>query len=185
MRADAQKNRERIVKAARELFGRYGLAVSMEEIARDADIGMGTLYRHFPDKKALFEAVVLDRLEASILEAREKLHSPDAGEAFFSYMSRLVQEAAKRKDLLDALTRSDIDVQSLTADVSRRLQKAIAKLLRAAQRTGSVRKDVDVEEIMIVLASACRAISLSGVGEERRLKVWHILSDGLRESSRR
>jgi AcrR family transcriptional regulator len=180
MRADARRNRERIVQAARELFAVKGLAVSIDQIADHAKVGVGTLYRHFPDKNALFEAIVLDRLEASVEDARVAAGLKEPGEAFFACLARLVDEAATRKDLLDALVSSDVDVQFVTAEVSGQLRDAIAQLLLSAQRAGAVRNDISIDEVMIVLGGACFSFGLHGSDEEERRKVWGVMSDGLR-----
>jgi AcrR family transcriptional regulator len=154
--------------------------VSIDQVAAHAAVGVGTLYRHFPDKNALFEAVVLDLLEASVAEACALTSSDDPGEAFFVYLAKLVDEAAARKDFLDALVSNDVDVQSVTSDVSGRLRDAIAQLLLSAQRAGAVRGDIGIAEVMVVLGGACFSLDLHGSDPMERRKVWSIMSDGLR-----
>jgi AcrR family transcriptional regulator len=184
MRADARRNRETIVAVARELFATKGLAVSIDEVALHANVGVGTLYRHFPNKNALFEAVVLDRLEASIGAAIAMTDDGDPGKAFFDYLADLIDQAMKRKDLLDTLTANNIDIHSLTSSASERLRAAIRKLLLRAQHAGAVRVDVGIAEVMILLGSACISLSSQNSGDAQRRKIWRVLSDGLRSGPR-
>jgi len=91
MRADAERNKKLIVQAAREVFATAGLAASIDEIAERAGVGTGTLYRHFPTKEALFEAIVIGRVEDLVEEARRLIASNDPKTAFFQLLSQLVQ----------------------------------------------------------------------------------------------
>ena len=95
LRADARRNRDRVLEAARAAFGAEGSDVSLDEIARRAGVGAGTVYRHFATKEALFEAVVFDRIGELVEEARALSDDPDPGRAFSSFVERLAREGAE------------------------------------------------------------------------------------------
>ena len=97
LRADARRNRDRVLEAALAAFGTEGSDVSLDEIARRAGVGAGTVYRHFPTKEALFEAVVFDRIGELVEEARALLDDPDPGRAFSSFAERLACEGALKR----------------------------------------------------------------------------------------
>src|SRR4029453_6912389 len=98
VRADARRNRARLLQVAAEAFATGGLGVPLDEIARRAGVGPGTLYPHFPAKEALFAAVVHDRLRNLVDAARALRHAGDAGAALFEFVDLLVVEAAPKKD---------------------------------------------------------------------------------------
>src|ERR1044071_4792741 len=99
MRADAARNREKVLVAARELFAEKGFDVPLDEIAGHAGVGPGTVYRHFPTKQALFQAVTETRVAAMIASAAEP--AADAGAALFAFLGRMADEAAAKRDLSD------------------------------------------------------------------------------------
>src|SRR3954454_14195352 len=113
MRADARRNRQRILDAATAVFAAHGADVPIDVIACEAGVGPGTLYRHFPTKEALFEAVMLARFEQLTTEARALLDAAEPGPAFLGYVEALVVRAADRHDLVDALRQAGIDMQSV------------------------------------------------------------------------
>ncbi len=88
MRADALKNRERILEAAETTFASLGLSVPIDVVAQRAGVGVGTLYRHFPTKEALFEAIVTTRLEDLLDETKTRCDASDPGDAFFVFLRR-------------------------------------------------------------------------------------------------
>src|SRR5215470_6334470 len=106
MRADARRNRQRVLAAAATAFAAHGADVPIDVIAQQAGVGPGTVYRHFPTKEALFEAVMLDRFAQITAEARARLDAPDPVQGFFAFLERLVLQAADRHDVVDALTRA-------------------------------------------------------------------------------
>src|ERR1700722_8679746 len=95
LRADARRNRERVLEAARAAFGAEGSDVSLDEIARRAGVGPGTVYRHFATKEALFEAVIFDRIGELVEEARALSDDPDPGRAFSSFAEHLGRESTR------------------------------------------------------------------------------------------
>src|SRR2546421_5423662 len=99
LRADAARNREKVLQAAREAFAESGYGITLDEIAARAGVGPGTVYRHFPAKEALFEAVVTARLTDLVRDARDRARADDPGEAFFGFLGRLAGEAAAQRGL--------------------------------------------------------------------------------------
>src|SRR5262249_24442909 len=128
MRADARRNRQRVLDAAAAVFAAHGADVPVDVIAREGGVGPGTLYRHFPNKDALFEAVILERFAPLTAEARALLSAPDPGQAFLGYIERIIVQATDRHDLVDALTRAGFDIQSVKSQVGTDLRDAIDRL---------------------------------------------------------
>jgi AcrR family transcriptional regulator len=180
MRADGVRNKKLIVQAARELFATAGLAASIDEIARRAGVGTGTLYRHFPTKEALFEAIVIGRVEELVGEAHRLIAVNDPEVAFFKLLSQLIHHSDGRKDLMDALNKQSFDLQKAVPELLAEMWKAIGQLLKQAQRVGAVRPDVQLSHVKALLSVACAAIEEQGGGEECERVVWNVISDGLR-----
>ena len=176
LRADAQRNRERILVAAEAVIATEGIAVPVDAVAREAGLGVGTLYRHFPTKEALLAAIYVSRIERLVDDARSKADAANAGEALHDFLARIVEVAADKKDLGDALTRAGIDVESTCRD---ELMAAVGVLLDRAQRDGTVRADVGMPELVGLVGGTCMAADrLSGSCSRERLLA--IVWDGLR-----
>src|SRR3954453_10516153 len=92
LRADAQRNRQRVLDAARDAFAEVGFAVPLDDIAARAGVGPGTVYRHFPTKEALFQAVITARVTDLVTTARQHAEAPDPGAAFFAFLTHLGAE---------------------------------------------------------------------------------------------
>jgi AcrR family transcriptional regulator len=180
LRADARRNRARVLEIAQEVFASEGLSVPIDEIARRAGVGVGTVYRHFPTKEALFEAVILRRLERLVEEARSLSDAGDAGEAFFTFLSRMVKEGMAKKDLLDALGGAGFDVRAATPIITQDLRRAIDRLLTRAQQAGAVRDDVRIADLMALFAGTSLAIRHYPGDPDLPGRMMAILSDGLR-----
>lgn len=180
LRADARRNRDRLLQVAREAFAAEGLSVSLDEIARRAGVGPGTLYRHFPTKEALFEAVVYERLRPLLDEARALRCADDPGAALFTIIDRLVSDAAEKADLIDAIARAGVEVQTTVAATAADLRREIGHLLARAQDGGAVRSDIGTADLMAVLSGVLLALrhrANEGADPQRTLA---ILRDGLR-----
>jgi AcrR family transcriptional regulator len=180
LRADARRNRERILEAARAAFGAEGSDVSLDEIARRAGVGAGTVYRHFPTKEALFEAVVFDRMAQLAATARELLADPDPRHAFSTFIETLAREGALKRDLIEALSRDGINLQLGDAPVLVALIDVLAELLRRAQRAGAVRKDIGVDDVVAVLMGTAYAICHGRADDGGTDRLLAIMYDGLR-----
>lgn len=175
LRADARRNRARVLDIAEQAFAERGLAVSMDEIARLAGVGVGTIYRHFPNKDELFGAIVVDRLRRLVDEARGLDRAEDAGEAFFGFFTHVVEEALLNKALYEALSEA-AGMESVIGELGKQLVAAQGVLLARAQRAGAIRKDVEVGDLK-ALVSGCLAMETQGRVSGRMIA---IVRDGLR-----
>jgi AcrR family transcriptional regulator len=181
LRADAARNRARVLETAYETFAAEGLSVPIDDIARRAGVGAGTIYRHFPTKEDLFRAVVESRLRRIIAEGRALLDEPGPGEALFAFLRSMVLDwGATDQGLVDALAGLGIDVESIAPDAEDAFLGLLGELLAAAQRAGAVRPDVDVPEIKALMVG-CQA--MQGYDQARAERVTGVVIDGLRPSS--
>lgn len=153
LRADARRNRARIVEAAQQAFGTEGLSVPLDEIARRAGVGAGTVYRHFPTKESLFEEIVLDRVRGMVARVREEGKANDPGPAFYRVLTELVEQNALKKDLTDALAGAGIDVMGPLSKARHGMHEALGILLQRAQTAGAVRSDVNTDDLTILLSA--------------------------------
>jgi AcrR family transcriptional regulator len=177
-RADARRNRARVLEAAREAFEAEGLAVNVDVIARRAGVGVGTVYRHFPTKELLFEAIVLTSLETFVEEARALADADDPGEALYDFLERTVDESETSMAIKDALAGACFDVTASGAGAIRDLEQAVGHLLERAQQAGTARTDIAIDELFALL-SACHATRPQGGAISRRHLV-RVICDGLR-----
>jgi AcrR family transcriptional regulator len=170
-RRHAARNREKVLRAAREVFAESGYGVPLDEIAVRAGVGPGTVYRHFPAKEALFEAVVTARVEDLVADARARAGGADPGEAFFGYLARMAAESAAKRDLPDAI--------SIAGSLRDDLNAALDVLLRQAQQAGAVRADVRTADLMVLLRGMFASLA-GNTDPSLREIVFAVLTDGLR-----
>ena len=179
LRADAERNRQKVLEVAHQVFASEGLAVPIDEIARRAGLGVGTLYRHFPTKEALFEAIVVGRMEALLEEARAGSTAADPGEAFFGFLTRMVEEGAAKKDFLTALAGTGADLERIAA-IKQRMKRAVAVLVKRAQDAGSLRTDVGAGDVLTLVMGSVGAADRHGAGPAERKRLLGVIFDGLR-----
>jgi AcrR family transcriptional regulator len=173
LRADAARNRENVLRAARDAFAEHGYGVPLDEIAARAGVGPGTVYRHFPTKDALFEAVVTARVQDLVADARARADASDPGDAFFGFLARVAAESAAKRDLPDAI--------SIAGSLREDLNAALDVLLRRAQQAEAVRADVRIPDLIVLLKGLFA--SLADISDPaRRDLVFAVLADGLRPS---
>jgi AcrR family transcriptional regulator len=175
LRADAQRNRDKVLRAAQDAFAASGYGVPLDEIAAMAGVGAGTVYRHFPSKEELFEAVVTARLGDLIAAARGLASDPDPGQAFFGFLGRFRQEAAAKRDLPDAI--------AIPGSLQDELHAALDVLLRRAQQAGAVRADVTMPDLLMLLKGLMRSLQdvpPGAAGDAQRDRVIAVVMDGLR-----
>lgn len=181
LRADARRNRERVLRTAQRLFATEGLGVSLDEIARRAGVGPGTVHRHFPAKESLYLAVAIDEIRRLVAEA-EALAVGDDPEAIFALLSRMMANGAENVAVKSALVAAEFDLRTAAPDVAADLTGHVAGLLARAHAAGTVREDVTVDEVMALVAGAFAAIRHAGA-ETNRARSAHIarlILDGLR-----
>jgi AcrR family transcriptional regulator len=183
MRADARRNRERILDAATELFVEQGVDVPLDAIARRADVGIATLYRRFPERDALVSAVALEAF-TSVHRHAEGVVGAGGGSIlrrFFLGIAEL-RVGVLMASLLPAISELAVDAELEAAFED--MEQAIAALTAAAQAAGELREDVSADDLMLLLAMITRP--LEGVPEEYTEaitpRLLHLVIEGLRPS---
>ncbi|MGH9047225.1 MAG: TetR/AcrR family transcriptional regulator [Acidimicrobiales bacterium] len=182
MRADALKNRQRILEAAAEVFAAQGVAVPIDLVAERAGVGVGTLYRHFPTKEALFEAIVTIKVADLALATQQAARDEDPGRSLFGFIGLLAAEAADKQDLFDALDGAGVDVKMRCAGTIEQLEAGIDHLLARAAAAGAVRDDVGADDVIGVVIGTCHSARRMGGGPETMERLLGIFCEGLRAS---
>ena len=176
MRADARRNYERILTVARQAFLDHGADASLDEIARRAEVGAGTLYRHFPNRSALLDAVYRDYIQGISDKADELSAALPPGEAFTEWVRYLAGSMCRNHGLKDATLAENLD---LTA--CRELyHKAGASLLTAAQEVGAVRPGIDLNDVFKFVHAATLGSENSPNPQAQIDRLLPIVFDGLR-----
>lgn len=184
MRADALRNRDRVLAAAETVLARDGLEAPMRAIARQAGVGVGTIYRQYPTKEALYQAIMADRMQRLAAQADALADAADAGEAFFAFFTSIVEDATTKKIFADALEEAGVDAKAAEPDAAHEVLRAIEKLLTQAQQAGSVREDAGLPELLGLLAGACLAAKQQHWDEPLRTRTLRIIFDGLKAAPR-
>jgi AcrR family transcriptional regulator len=175
-RADARRNYDKVLAAAREAFAEGGESTALEEIARRAGVGIGTLYRHFPNRQALLEALYVDEVEEVCRSAAE-LEGADPWEALNGWLERFIAYLATKRALASELL-NYLDHDAQLFKVSRAaLFDAGAPLLQRAQEAGVVRPDVSIGEVMQMVIGIAKIPAGDPTQTEHILRV---ALDGLR-----
>ena len=180
-RADAARNRQRLIKAARACFAKTGAATTLEEIARAADVGIGTLYRHFPTREALVEQVYRDALDGLAADAERLAKAHPPLKALREWLLLFVDYIATKKlmaDLLATLTGSAATLHTATGP---RLETAIGGLMKRAAANGDIRQDVEPFDLLRAIAGLAYASAATG-WEARARKMVDILLAGLQRT---
>jgi AcrR family transcriptional regulator len=176
LRADARRNRERILEAARYACAEHGTSVQIDDVARAAGVGVGTVYRHFPTKDALIEALVAEKFRITAENIREALDIEDPWEAFAEGLRRNAEVMAADAGLRDALVR--IGPDAVHAGGARAELEALAlRLVERAQAAGELREDITVQDISALMTGLCASMGHPELDWRRHLE---LLLDGLR-----
>ena len=178
-RADAVRNRERVLDAAKVVFNAGGPEASLEAVAKRAGVGIGTLYRHFPTREALFEAVYRREVQ-QLGELSDQLRN-DASpvDALRRWLRSNVELVATKKGMLAALALVAYNSSELYADTFSRLTKAAGTLLSRAVEAGEVRSDVSPEDLLRALIGMCYMHDTPG-WQDSVMRLLDIFVDGLR-----
>jgi len=175
-RADARRNYEKVLTAAREAFAEGGDSTALEEIARRAGVGIGTLYRHFPNRQALLEALYVNGVEEVCRSAAE-LDGTDPWEALNTWFERLMGYLATKQALANELLKY-VDTNAALFRVCRTsLYEAGEPLLKRAQEAGVVRQDVEFPEVMQMVIGIAK---IPAAGPRQVEHIARIALDGLR-----
>jgi len=185
VRQDAQRNRESVLAAAREVYAEQGVEAPLDVIARRAGVGNATLYRRFPDRAALIEAVFHDRLMATIEAGEEARRADDAWAGLQGYLERVFAGLAADRGTTDLMTTGIEGVPTLEA-LHAHNAETFRGLLDRCVREGTVRADLSVEDLLFALAVLGRAVPAAEAvapGSWRRLLA--LFADGLRSEGAR
>ncbi|HEY8302126.1 MAG TPA: TetR/AcrR family transcriptional regulator [Jatrophihabitans sp.] len=178
-RKDAARNREALLAAASEVYAERGVEASLEEIARRAGVGIGTLYRHFPNRDALNEAVYRREVD-SLCDGVDTLLAENAPvDALAQWMRRFASYVARKRGMAMALKSALGPDNELFSHSHRRIREALATLVDAAVATGEIRSDVDHEDLLRAMSGICMATDSPGWAE-RTGRLVDLLVDGLR-----
>ncbi|RYH13454.1 MAG: TetR/AcrR family transcriptional regulator [Alphaproteobacteria bacterium] len=171
-RADARRNYDALIKAARGAFAELGADAPLEEIARRAEVGIATLYRNFPTREVLIESVYLEEVEA-VCEAAAEVAGLEPWTALTTWLDRLVDYVGTKRALIDALNRESSALQGCRVG----LVQAGGPLLARAQEAGLVRDDIGITEVMQIVSGIS---GVSFASPDMRKKVLGVALDGLR-----
>jgi AcrR family transcriptional regulator len=179
MRSDARRNRERVLAAAEDVFSKMGLRAQVEEVARRAGVGVGTVCRHFPTKQALIEAVLEAMYESLLDEARRALEQPDPGVAFHTFVHALSEFQARHRALAEHM--AEIDLSESAQSVRDSLRVAIDELVTRAQDAGAIRSDIGSADVALLFSGVAHATALAGdLQPVLRRRYVALILDGLR-----
>lgn len=176
-RADARRNRTRILTAAEEVFAEHGPSGSTEEVARRAGVAIGTLFRHFPTKQALLQAIMKELLDRLHREADRLAGDGDPRTALFTFFTDLVAQAAAKRTVVDLLADAGTDVPVDGPVLA--LSDAIGSMLDRAKRVHAVRDDVTAADVTALLISTAQGALRAGWTPEVQRRVLRIVFDGL------
>ena len=177
-RADAQRKMSSLLLAAVEVFKESGVDAPVREIAERAGVGIGTVYRHFPQRSDLIKAVFQSRVDACADAASELAGQYEPGDALARWMQRYVDFIATKRGLAAALHSGDPAYSALPGLFNTRLLPALKTLLEAAVAAGAVRSGIDAEELLHAVANLCRVSHEEEPAYARRMVA--LLVDGLR-----
>lgn len=166
LRSDARRNRKRLLEVAREIFAEEGPEASLEEIARCAGVGIGTLYRHFPTRFDLVEAMYAEQMEELISLATRLAQSEPPGEAFLTWLRAEAEHMVVYRPLKIFLMDNPRGKEPASLEWKERLFKATGSLLEAAQRVGAVRPKITAQEVLHLVHGVI--IAAEGSNDARR-----------------
>jgi AcrR family transcriptional regulator len=179
LRADAQRNRDKLLTVAVAAFAERGTDASLEDIARQAGVGIGTLYRHFPTRDALMEAVYRHQVELLCDAADELVATKDADEALEAWMERFVQHVATKRGMAMALKSVIGKDSELFAYCHGRIRSSVQLVLNNAVEAGAIRDDVEAADLLKALSGICLVSDQPGWQDQAR-RLVSLLHDGLR-----
>jgi AcrR family transcriptional regulator len=177
MRADAHRNYERLVAAARQVFAEHGGGASMEAIAKEAGVGVGTLYRHFPKRIDIVEAVYREDVDELVAVARDLAAERGPWDALTGWLEAFVRYAIGKRTFLSELHEAFEKNPQLRIASRERIEAALSAVLIPAQEAGDVRTDLDGSDVMQLIGSMCMSATLTADQSARLLVV---IQDGLR-----
>jgi AcrR family transcriptional regulator len=181
MRADARRNRDLLLAAALAAFTEHGADdVSLEEIARRAGVGIGTLYRHFPTRQDLLESVYRDQVEALCALAAGLLDAPSPSDALATWLRAMLAFSTTKRSLVTTMLATMDQTSEIFSACSTVIRQSVESLLARAQEAGQVRPDVDAGDIMRLSHAITVATERSPAPPEQAERLLGLMLDGLR-----
>ena len=171
-RADAQRNRERLLAAAREVFADRGVGAPLDEVARRAGVGNATMYRHFADRRELALAVYADEVDALCERGADLLGAADPGAALFDWLGAFVDHVSSKRDLAELGTADQ--PSSRYAQWHEAMHRTAANLVDRARQAGAVRPDLDAADLLVLVAG----IALTGTTADRTRRLLTLIRHG-------
>ncbi|YBV97863.1 TetR/AcrR family transcriptional regulator [Phyllobacteriaceae bacterium JZ32] len=179
LRADARRNRDKLLDVARTAFAEHGVDTSLEDIARRAGVGIGTLYRHFPTREHLVEVIYRREVEALCAAADDLARDYPPDIALAEWMQRFVDYIATKRGLASSLRILLTANCELFSDVSGMITQALRRLVEAAVADGSIRDDVESSDVLLALSGIYSAPDTPD-WRDRSRRLVSLLMDGLR-----
>ena len=177
MRADARRNYERLLAAAREVFAAEGDGASMEAVARKAEVGVGTLYRHFPKRIDLVEAVYTTDVDELVGAADESIATLEPWPSVVAFLEAFVRYAQSKRTFLNELREAFEAHPDLKLKSRDRIDEATERVIRRAQNAGVVRSDVDGADVTQLLGPMCTSPTIT---REQTARLLPMILEGLR-----
>ncbi|MFS8112982.1 helix-turn-helix domain containing protein [Rhizobium jaguaris] len=178
VRADAQRNLDGLLQSAMTVFAASGVDAPVREIAKQAGVGVGTVYRHFPQRSDLIKAVFRREIDACADAASVLAKEHEPGEALARWMQRYVDFLSAKRGLAAALHSGDPAYEALPTYFDKRLRPTLESLLSAAVMAGEIRSGVEPNDLLRAVASLCTSANDVGADHPRRMVA--LLVDGLR-----
>jgi AcrR family transcriptional regulator len=177
VRADARRNRARILEAAEAVFAEEGASAATDAVAARAGVAIGTVFRHFPTKPDLLKAVVMNLLDRLVAKADAMVRDRDV-HALFEFCGLVMSAGAAHRAVFNRLAETGVQVR--VADALERLRPSIEVLLARARDGGAVRADLEADELIPLLAALCQEAIAADWSEEFRSRALELFFDGLR-----
>ena len=178
LRADARQNYERLIAAAADAIRELGPNVSLEEVAKRAGVGIGTLYRHFPNRQALLEAVYRDQVNVNCARGRELLATMPPAEALQRWLHSLLTYNLSTRGLKEALMAGEVSPR--TSECKANMHGVGGELLARAQEAGAVRRDIEVTDLLRLVHSIALMVEPGAEGAARAERVFEVMVAGLK-----
>jgi AcrR family transcriptional regulator len=180
LRRDAERNRQRILRAASEVFTTRGLHATLDDVARQAGVGVGTVYRRFPDKEALVDALFEDKLQALVTEAERALEAQDSWTGLVTLLERAGAMLTRDRGLLEILMYATYG-QDRVSRARARMQPVVTRVVERAQRDGKLRADIRPTDVPVIEFMLTTAAEYAGQAQP---EIWRryltLIVDGLR-----
>jgi AcrR family transcriptional regulator len=178
-RSDARRNREVVLRTAVRVFAEEGLEVSLGRIAQRAGVGAGTVYRHFPSKEILLEAVLAEHIDGLAAAADQWAARAAPGDALFGFLLEVIEKSAGRQHLCDALTADKSWPRATLATAAQRFRETLDRLLRNAKQAGAIRADLRADDLAALAAGGAVLRSVHR-DQARGRRLVRLLLNGLR-----